>query len=229
MTETDLYPPLEEYLLSNGYSVHAEVKHADIIAKKDKQLIAVELKLRLNLTVILQAVDRLSAADSVYIGLPVPNKRNALRREKRLLRMLGLGLIFINPSAIVNKTVIIFHPGEYEIQKKNKNSILREISGRLKNFNTAGSTRTKLMTAYRQRAIHVACLLKKTGPASAAILKKTGGPADTGQILIKNYYGWFNRIKKGLYEIDKAGIESLKKYPELIRHFSKNLSKKKNN
>ena len=48
MNETDLYPPLKEYLEHNDYLVRAEVKHADIIARKDDSIIAIEMKIKMN-------------------------------------------------------------------------------------------------------------------------------------------------------------------------------------
>lgn len=221
MTETELYPPLKEYFKNNGYTVRAEVKHADIIAFKDEEIIAVEMKIKMNLTVILQAVDHIGTADGVYIAIPVPPGRNPLRREKKLLRLLGLGLIYLNPDAPVNRVRIIFHPGPYKApsRRKKREAIIREVNGRIGNFNTAGSSRVKLVTAYRQRVIQVACWLDQMGSAGAASLKKNGCPDDTGQILINNYYGWFERIRKGLYRLHPDGRKCLENYHEITEYF----------
>ncbi len=60
MQEIDLYPPLKDYLVHQGYEVKGEVLHCDVIAVRgDESIVVVELKLSLNLSVLLQAVDRL--------------------------------------------------------------------------------------------------------------------------------------------------------------------------
>ena len=71
MQEVDLYPPLKHFLTQQGYEVKGEVQHCDVIAVRgDEPVVVVELKLSINITVVLQAVDRLQISDSVYIGVP---------------------------------------------------------------------------------------------------------------------------------------------------------------
>ncbi|MBN1647481.1 MAG: hypothetical protein JW874_05560 [Spirochaetales bacterium] len=224
MKETDLYHPLEAWLHANGYTVHAEVKGADIVAEKDNDIIAVEIKLHLNLTLVLQAVERQASVDNVYIALPLPRsmRNRSMRREYSLLRRLGLGLVYVNPNAVTHIVQIAFHPGPYTPprKKKKREAILREISDRIGNYNTGGSIRTKLMTAYRQRTIEVACCLRELGEAGPAELKKMGCPDDTGQILNHNHYGWFEKTARGRYRLDKAGHTALRQYGDLVSHFS---------
>ena len=71
MLETDLYPPIKTYLELNGYQVNAEVKDCDIVASKENDIIVVELKTSINLTLLAQAVLRQSISDSVYIAVPI--------------------------------------------------------------------------------------------------------------------------------------------------------------
>ena len=67
MKETDLYLPLKKFLEKQGYEVKAEVENCDVVAvkvpaanEKAQPATIIELKLSLNLEVILQAVDRLT-------------------------------------------------------------------------------------------------------------------------------------------------------------------------
>ena len=85
MKETDLYLPLKKFLEKQGYEVKAEVENCDVVAvkvpagnEKAQPPTIIELKLSLNLEVILQAVDRLILSPVVYIGVPnyvAPSKR----------------------------------------------------------------------------------------------------------------------------------------------------------
>ena len=57
MKETDLYPPVKRYLEGQGYAVKGEIHDCDVVAVRgDEAPVIVELKLNLNLEVILQAV-----------------------------------------------------------------------------------------------------------------------------------------------------------------------------
>ena len=68
--ESDLYQPIKIHLQTLGYEVKGEIKDCDIVAKKDEKLVIIELKLSLNITLLLQAVDRFSLSDTVYIAVP---------------------------------------------------------------------------------------------------------------------------------------------------------------
>jgi hypothetical protein len=70
LLERDLYEPVRQWLMDRGYNPKAEVMGCDILALKDELALAVELKVTLNLEVILQAVDRQRFADMVYIAVP---------------------------------------------------------------------------------------------------------------------------------------------------------------
>ena len=75
MAESDLYAPIKKFLERQGYEVKGEVEECDIVAVRgDEPPVVVELKLQLNLSLILQAVDRLGASDCVYIAFRVGKK-----------------------------------------------------------------------------------------------------------------------------------------------------------
>jgi hypothetical protein len=54
MAESDLYPPVRDWLRKRGYEVHVEVFGADIIAIRDGAITVVELKLCLSAGLIKQ-------------------------------------------------------------------------------------------------------------------------------------------------------------------------------
>ncbi len=91
MKESDLYIPLKKFLESQNYEVKGEVLDCDVVAIRGKETpVIVELKLHLNLEVVLQAVDRLSLTQKVYVGVPKKSKllKRRLRYIKKLMKML---------------------------------------------------------------------------------------------------------------------------------------------
>jgi len=70
MKESDLFKPIKKYLETSGYKVRAEVKNCDITATKDDELIIIELKLSVNIQLLIQATDRQRITDSVYVAIP---------------------------------------------------------------------------------------------------------------------------------------------------------------
>ena len=52
LKESDLYLPIKHFLNNLGYEVKGEIKECDIVAKKGDDLIIIELKLTLNITLL---------------------------------------------------------------------------------------------------------------------------------------------------------------------------------
>lgn len=98
MKETDLFPPVRNYLESHGYNVHAEVGNCDIVATKNNETIILEMKLQLSVKLICQAVIRQKVESTVYIVIPQKriSKRQDFKEIKHLLRRLELGLITVD-------------------------------------------------------------------------------------------------------------------------------------
>jgi hypothetical protein len=65
-----------------------------------------------------------------------------------------------------------------------------------------GSTREPILTAYRQQALLCAASLVE-GPRLTSELRSVVPNASS--ILLRNVYGWFNRIERGLYEFTTEG------------------------
>ncbi|NJD02620.1 MAG: hypothetical protein FIA99_08510 [Ruminiclostridium sp.] len=232
MLETDLYKPVYDYLVHQGYSVHSEVKNCDITAIKGEELIVVELKTSFNLKLLAQGAKRQRIADSVYVAIPAPKggKRSAGWRDMYLLlRRLELGLILVTPGEENPGVEIAFHPNTFDrlksanSGKKHRNHIIREVEARYANYNVGGSSKRKLMTAYRENSVFVACCFLKYGPLSPAQLKKLGTGVKTPSILSKNFYGWFEKISKGIYSLNPQAEEFLQGYPELVSHYMEKL------
>ena len=223
MKESDLFPYIKQYLLSGGYKVRAEVNGCYITAVLDDNLIIIEMKLRLNLELIMQAVDRQRITDSVYVAIPTPDKKLQKQRLKgiiRILKRLEIGLIIVDTKSSL-PVKIIFHPKKWQQRKQlqRKRAVLKEISLRKTNLNIGGTSRKKIFTAYRENAIEIAVYLQILGESSAATLQKYGTCKNTHSILYKNYYKWFTRKGRGKYILNNLGILEIQQWKDLSENF----------
>ncbi|MFK8012061.1 MAG: DUF2161 family putative PD-(D/E)XK-type phosphodiesterase [Marinicellaceae bacterium] len=220
MKESDLYLPLKKFLEIQNYEVKGEVKDCDVLAvRKDQEPLIIELKLSINLSVIIQAVDRLSYSSLVYLGIPKQYKMNRNRRRKvvKLIKMLGLGLIVIDPNIKIGSVDVVVEPKEFKprISKAKKQKLLSEFHNRNGDPNLGGaSTMQGRVTAYRQRAVCIAEYLSKNGATKASILAKQLQEPKARDILYKNYYGWFESESRGVYQLSKIGTSEFVKWCE---------------
>ncbi|WNF38634.1 DUF2161 family putative PD-(D/E)XK-type phosphodiesterase [Bacillaceae bacterium IKA-2] len=235
LLEVDLYNPIQSYFIKKGFQVYGEVIDCDVVAVKDNELVIIELKLLLNVELLIQATKRQRLTDIVYIAIPKPNFSFRTKRWKdicHLIRRLELGLIIVSFSEKSQNIDIILDPISTDrsiIIRKGKQKrarILKEINGRSADFNIGGSNKTKIMTAYKENCIQVASYLEKVGPLSPKALVEMGTGVKTPSILTKNFYGWFERIKRGIYVISENGKQGLKEYPELVSYYLEKMKKK---
>jgi hypothetical protein len=61
------------------------------------------------------------------------------------------------------------------------------------------------MTAYRQEALRCAAYLAANGPATVAALREGASAPQAARILQRDVYGWFERVRRGLYDLSPAG------------------------
>jgi hypothetical protein len=226
MTETDLARPLCDWLSEQGYTVRSEVRDCDIAALRGDELLIVEIKKTLSLALLVQAAERQRMTDSVYVAVPRPSSKWKWWKENRgvfhLLRRLAVGLILVSPSNGGPPVDVVFRPQPLVRRRRapSRRAVMAEIAGRMADFNTAGSSRTKLVTAYRENAVHVACALLGRGGMAPARLRELGTGPKTQSILRDNVYGWFERTGRGVYRLSDCGRRELKDYPELAHHYA---------
>ncbi len=215
MQEVDLYPPLKSYLEGQGYKVKGEILNCDVVAfRPEDPPIIIELKLSLNMSILLQAVDRIKISDTVYIGVPKGLAVLKKRRKQiiKLMRMLGLGLIVIDPRAKIGGVDVLCDPGEYKPRqiKKQTQRLLKEFQERVGDPNQGGTSMKRgLMTAYRQKVLAIATYLMTHGETKASIIAKSLEEPKTRAILYDNVYGWFDRLGKGVYTLSPKGFSEL--------------------
>jgi hypothetical protein len=213
MKESDLYLPLKRLLESQRYEVKGEVRDCDVLAVRGTEApVVVELKVSLNLDVILQAVERFSLTPKVYIGVPA-NCGTLKRRRKhtmKLLRMLGLGLVVIQSNGNAH---VLLDPCRYvpRQSKPRQERLLGEFSRRVGDPNVGGTEKRRggIMTAYRQRAIEIARFLQRSGPTKASLVAQALQEPKARDFLYRDYYGWFERASPGVYALSPRGLKDV--------------------
>lgn len=216
--EVDLYEPIAQYFTGQDYVVHGEVKDCDMTAHKEDELIIIELKKSLTVELLIQAAKRQRLTELVYIAIPKPTYRLSSQKWRNicyLMRRLELGLIIVTFRGDESQMEIVFEPKSFDRvksmkrSKKKRDQLLAELDGRHANYNVGGSTQTKIMTAYKENCIHIACCLARFGASSPKSLRQLGTGQKTQSVLSKNYYGWFTRIERGIYDINERGLREL--------------------
>lgn len=231
--EEALYQPVKSFLEDNGFKVNSEVLNCDVTAMLNDMMIVVEMKTRLNLDVILQAVERQKFADMVYIAVPKKGRLLFTKRWKKichLLRRLELGLLLVTIKKDFTYVEEALKPLPFDrsrsitASQRKRKAVLREINERHGDYNTGGSHNKKLVTSYRESAIQIAVILDELQSCSVREIRKAGNlPLKTARILQDNHYGWFVREKRGVYRLSEKGGKELKEYSELAEHFKNNL------
>jgi len=96
--------------------------------------------------------------------------------------------------------------------KAKANRLLKEFNARSGDYNVGGSSKRKLVTAYRERAIQCALALACHGPSAPKQVRDWTNCPNAGTFLRDNHYGWFRRISKGVYELTPGGEAALQEY-----------------
>lgn len=213
--ESALAGPVKAWLEAGGHEVRSEVGDCDLLARIGDELVAVELKLRLNLEVILQAVDRQRIADRVFVAVPDRGREDRTGRMRRILGMLKrleIGLLRVTPAGQVRMDLEGLPFDRARSVRSNRGRrvrLLKEFDARHGDRNTGGVRGQRIMTAYREQALLLAHLLDRDGPATAAALRRLGAGDKAHAILYKNHYGWFDREGAGRYGLNDKGKAEL--------------------
>jgi hypothetical protein len=214
--ETTLYLPVKRFLEKLGFTVKGEIGGCDLVALSgdDPPVVVVgELKLSFNLELILQAVDRAGACDEVWLAAKISARgkgRESDARYRNLCRRLGFGMLGVTNSGGVE--VLVKPPTSAPRRDPRKRSkLVSEHQRRIGDPVLGGSTRSPIMTAYRQQALACASALA-AGPSRVRDLRAT--IPDAGKILLHNVYGWFDRAERGVYVLTDAGRAALKRWPQ---------------
>lgn len=213
MAETSLYPAVKRFLTASGYDVKGEVLGCDVVAvggDPPLRLCIVEMKLGFTLELLLQATDRLAAADEVWLAVPASRRgRDRDPRVHRLCRRLGVGLMAVHAAR--GDVEVLAEPMPYRPRTdlRRRTRLADEHTRRAGDPSPGGSSRQPIMTAYRQQALACAGMLRD-GPLRVRDLRDVAPQA--GSILLRNVYGWFERADRGVYRLTGAGEAALRRW-----------------
>lgn len=226
LLEEELYMPIRDYLVKKGFNVKGEVGNCDLFAVKDDCVLIVEFKKSLTVDLLIQAANRQKIADNVYIAIPKPKARIGGKKWNdicHLIKRLELGFIVVTKNKKNFKVEVLCEPVDFDRQKSRQNAkkkrqkLLQEFNNRKFDVNVGGSVRKKILTVYREQAISIALYLEKNGPTTANNLSKSGlGQGKTHSILYNNFYGWFERVERGIYDLTSKGRNDLKSFQNII-------------
>lgn len=205
LPETALYVPVKTLLEAQGYVVKGEIIGCDVVGVRgDEPPVIVELKRQFGLALVLQGIDRLAMTDAVYLAVGMRPPR--LATVRKLCRRLGLGLILV----IGGRASVVVDPVPYQPRKTRARTsrLLQEHQRRAGDPTVGGSVRRPIMTAYRQEALRCAARLD-AGPATVRAIRAGGDVPNVGRILQSNYYGWFERVSRGVYGLTPPGRHAL--------------------
>lgn len=228
MRETELAAPVAAFLTGQGYEVKSEVGSCDLVALRDGEPpVLVELKSRFSLDLLLQGVDRLAICDAVYLAFPAETAGGAWKRRRRAVlktcRRLGLGILVLRAQAGGGYAVLPeLDPAPYRPRPdtRRRRRLLKEFANRVGDPNTAGSTRVKIVTAYRQDALRLAAALAECGVLPVTALRPLALAVPAARLLQQNVYGWFERERRGYYRLSPAGAAALRTFGGVVRELA---------
>jgi len=210
------------FLQGLGYQVRGEVQGCDVAAARGNELVIVELKCVFSLGLVFQGIERQKATQEVYLAvedLRGPSRRR-YRKMLRLCRLLGLGLLtvrFARTQACASVEVLL-DPAPYKprLNARRRGLLLAELRSRSADHNVGGSVRKKVVTAYREEALRVAWQLKVHGPSPVKLLRLSAPSPKAQSILRNNFYGWFERTARGIYQLTPSGLDALEAYAHVL-------------
>jgi hypothetical protein len=176
-------------------------------------VVVCELKLGFNLELLLQGVDRSAACDEIWLAVRASTRGHVRDpRVKKLCRLLGFGLIGVSA---IGQVEILVEPKPWRPRRnaRKRSRLVSEHQRRRGDPALGGSSKSPIMTAYRQQALACAASLV-VGPRRTRDLKLI--VPDAPKILLNNVYGWFVRVERGVYGLSDEGRAALVRWPQSL-------------
>ncbi len=213
MREVALYPAVKRFLTARGFEAKGEIGGCDVVGVRDGEppiLVILEMKLGLTLELVLQGVDRLASADEVWLAVRATRRgRDRDRRARTLCRLLGFGLLAVHAAR--GDVEVLTEPEPYRPRAnlRRRRALLGEHRARSGDPSPGGTRGEPIVTAYRQEALACAAGLAM-GPQRPRDLAAVAPRA--GTILLRDVYGWFTRLERGVYGLNAHGQAALERW-----------------
>ncbi len=218
--ESDMYIPIQNYFLEKGFKVDAEVKNCDVVATKEDITIICELKKGFTIELLYQLVDRKKITPYVYAVIPRPKtmRGRAFKKKLDILRALECGLLVVLNST--KRVDLVLEPKgkDNAFMKRKRKKIEKEVQNRNLSLNLGGQNKRKIVTAHKESVISALCYIEKYGSIETKKCKENIKIA-----LQRNHYGYFKRLKRGVYTMTDRGKEALKEkdYLDIVEFYRK--------
>lgn len=190
--ETALYAPVKRYLERLGFTVKGEVCGCDLVALRGEEppiVVIGELKSAFSLELVLQGVNRTAACDEVWLAVRAAGRAGRVRDPRVHKLCRFLGFGLLG----------VWSSGFVEVLVEPK----------------PWRPRRDSPTAYRQQALACAASLAG-GPRRTREIRSVVPNASS--ILLRNVYGWFTRIERGVYALTPEGTSALARWPQPVMH-----------
>ncbi|MCD9022959.1 DUF2161 domain-containing phosphodiesterase [Cohnella silvisoli] len=214
----------------------------------------VEMKKTFTLPLLLQGIDRQKTGAAVWLAVERNRTKRGAHNQRfteitALCRRLNLGFLtvtfyrtkspaidvwcepagYVPPMSLAGSAIAAESPQPYHTvaggrRKAGASKLLKEFNARSGDYNVGGSTKRKLVTAYREKAIQCALALDCHGPSSPRQVRDWTHCPTAGSMLRNNPYGWFKRLTKGVYEITPAGKTALLHYADVTKVWANQFS-----
>jgi hypothetical protein len=163
---------------------------------------------------VLQGVNRTAACDEVWLAVRATGRGGRVRdpRVHKLCRFLGFGLLGVSSTGSV-EVLVEPKPWRPRQDPKRRARLVQEHRRRVGDPALGGSTKMPIMTAYRQQALACAASLAR-GPRRPREIRSVVPNAPS--ILLRNVYGWFARIERGVYALTPQGASALVRWPQPV-------------
>ncbi|MCD8091159.1 MAG: DUF2161 family putative PD-(D/E)XK-type phosphodiesterase [Clostridiales bacterium] len=224
--EADLYEPVKTLFENEGYEVKGEVKGCDLVCRRENEIIVCELKLHFNLKLVYQLLDRKTLSPAVYGAVLIPKRKSGRKNILRLMKEIDCGLIFVSEETEIPE--VVFNPKGSSFKNNRRTKKLKAEFENRSFENKGGVNKTAIMTAYKEQSIKLLCYLEALGEASPAELRKLGFGANVRNILYNNYYGWFVKLRRGVYGLSDLGRQAAeyKEYESQTEYFRREMEEK---
>jgi hypothetical protein len=215
VAETLLYGPVKRFIEGLGFSAKGEIGGCDLLALSPHAppiAVVCELKREFNLELVLQAVDRASISDEVWLAARMSKRGKGREHDARfrnLCRRLGFGLLGVSSDDQVHVLLSPAAPAPRRDPKR-RSRLIEEHRRRHGDPALGGGSRLPIMTAYRQEALACAAAMLD-GPKRPRDLKHA--MPNAAKILFRNVYGWFRRTEHGVYAVTEAGRAAVLRWP----------------
>lgn len=218
--ETELFKPIQKFFVDMGFKVDAEVMDCDVVATKNEITAICELKRGFTIELVYQLVKRKKLTPYVYAVIPRPKniRSKEFLKKIEILKAIDCGLLVVLNST--KRVDVVLEPkGEDTSTKKSRRKgIEKEVATRKLSLNLGGQTRRKIVTAHKESLIATLCYIEKYGEIKTKYCKE-----NIRNVLIRNHYGYFIKIDKGVYTANKEGLDFLntKDYSDVVEFYRK--------